>query len=376
MPAETPPEPRYEIKPDDILLSRGNTRELVGSAGLVPQGVRSRLLLCDLLYRVRVIPESADPAFIVHQLRSPHVRYQIERDANGTSPSVKKIGQETIADFMLCIPPLHEQRAICLHIDRETSRIDGLIGKNEQQIAKLREYRQTLISAAVTGKFSVPLEETPDFRAAVLAAEIIYSHPATKPIGRTKLHKELYATEHECDLVGIDADYARMPFGPYDDRLQKAVERELEAREWYEAVEVKGEKGEKVNYVPLSQAGQHRAYFDSFYGDKAEAIARLIALLRPLRTKPVERAVTLYAAWNDFKLRGIEPSDEQLLTEVQKNWHPEKKHKEVSWRESLAWLKAHKLIPHGFGKPTRHTDVLTGRSTAPEDDAGEADDTE
>ncbi|MDD9828150.1 MAG: restriction endonuclease subunit S, partial [Deltaproteobacteria bacterium] len=41
------------------------------------------------------------------------------------------------------------------YLDRETGKIDALIGKVEGAIALLREYRAALISAAVTGKIDV-----------------------------------------------------------------------------------------------------------------------------------------------------------------------------------------------------------------------------
>ena len=53
------------------------------------------------------------------------------------------------------LPPLAEQREIAAYLDRETGKIDALIGKVEGAIALLREYRAALISAAVTGKIDV-----------------------------------------------------------------------------------------------------------------------------------------------------------------------------------------------------------------------------
>ena len=145
---------RYEVSNGDILMSRGNTRELVGSAALLKK-VRPRLLLCDLLYRFRARERVVDPQFLVWQLRSPTVRYQIERAASGTSSSMKKIGQETIRNFWIVRPPLSEQKEIIRHVNSELRSVDGVSAIVESQIENLREYRQTLISAAVTGKLDV-----------------------------------------------------------------------------------------------------------------------------------------------------------------------------------------------------------------------------
>lgn len=351
LPAGVEPETRYEIKPGDILMSRGNTRELVGSAALVRE-VRPRLLLCDLLYRLRVRPDRADAEYIVHQFRSRSVRIQIEREASGTSNSMKKIGQETISEFVICLPPLAEQHRIVAHIRQETARIDGIVKTITGQVARLREYRQTLISAAVTGKIVVPPVESADFPAIVLAAEIVHRLHGTKHFGRTKLHKLVYAAHHHCRLTAIDADYARLAFGPYDEPLQMRIEAELRERHWYMP-----SPGERVTYAPLERAGEHRPHFDRLYGDLASAVHDLIERFRDLNKNQTERAMTLYAAWNDFLIRGEPVDDGKLLAEVRHNWHPEKQHSEESWRASLDWLKAQHLTPHGFGKPTRPTDA-------------------
>jgi len=156
LPSSLEPIEEYEIRSGDILMSRGNTRELVGSAALVKR-VRPRLLLCDLLYRFRS-NRRAEPEFLVHSLRSPHARFQIEREATGTSSSMKKVGQETIRELLVCLPPLPEQRVILQHLRPELDRIKLITKVIHEQINKLREYRQTLISAAVTGKIDVTQE--------------------------------------------------------------------------------------------------------------------------------------------------------------------------------------------------------------------------
>jgi type I restriction enzyme S subunit len=157
LPLDVAPMPEYEIRSGDILMSRGNTRELVGAASLV-KNVRHRLMLCDLLYRFHAQPRRADAEFLVFSLRSPHVRFQIEREASGTSASMKKVGQETIRELVLCLPPVSEQKAIIPRLRPLLDQHDQIVHRIESQISKLREYRQTLISAAVTGQIDVSKE--------------------------------------------------------------------------------------------------------------------------------------------------------------------------------------------------------------------------
>jgi len=53
------------------------------------------------------------------------------------------------------LPPLPEQKAIAVFLDRETAKIDALSAKVTTVIERLKEYRTALISSAVTGKIDV-----------------------------------------------------------------------------------------------------------------------------------------------------------------------------------------------------------------------------
>lgn len=68
----------------------------------------------------------------------------------------QNINYELLRKQFLPIPPLEEQRAIVSYIDRKVSQIEQLRQKELQQIGKLKEYKQRLISDVVTGKVKVP----------------------------------------------------------------------------------------------------------------------------------------------------------------------------------------------------------------------------
>ncbi len=65
------------------------------------------------------------------------------------------LNTDTIGDFYLPLPRREEQRAIAAFLDCETARLDALVAKVRDAIARLRELRTALISAAVTGKIDV-----------------------------------------------------------------------------------------------------------------------------------------------------------------------------------------------------------------------------
>lgn len=62
------------------------------------------------------------------------------------------IGLKNIPFFL---PPLSEQEAIVAYINRKTEEIDRLIAMTEQEIARVRELKQTLIADVVTGRINV-----------------------------------------------------------------------------------------------------------------------------------------------------------------------------------------------------------------------------
>lgn len=149
LPAELAPKPEYELRPKDILISRANTKELLGSAAIVPEDVRARLLLCDKLFRLR-LDSGVNEKFLTHYLRTPNARYQYEREANGASGSMQNIGQDTIKNLLVVLPPREEQDIIAKYLDWKTGQIDALITKKRLLLEKLKERRIAVITQAVT----------------------------------------------------------------------------------------------------------------------------------------------------------------------------------------------------------------------------------
>jgi type I restriction enzyme S subunit len=156
LPSDTDPKAEYQINPGDVLMSRANTRELLGSAAVVDDHY-PRLLLCDKLYRLATNDE-IDPDFLVAQLTSVAVRHQLERDATGASASMQNISQNTVQNLRFLKPPYSEQQRIAHYLDQQISRYKLLIGRIRDGIDRLKEYRTALISAAVTGHIDVRKE--------------------------------------------------------------------------------------------------------------------------------------------------------------------------------------------------------------------------
>ncbi len=156
LPNDVEPLCEYEIKPRDVLMSRANTVQLLGSVVYVKE-ISSKLLLCDKIYRLNINDDELDREFLVAFLRASTGRYQLEREASGTSGSMQNIGQDTVQNAWVAIPPLNEQEEIARHLAESRAETEAMDAALRHSINLLHERRSALITAAVTGQ--LPLEE-------------------------------------------------------------------------------------------------------------------------------------------------------------------------------------------------------------------------
>lgn len=69
--------------------------------------------------------------------------------------TVESIEHTYLAETVIPLPPVQEQAAVILFLDRETTKLDTLTTEAQRAINLLKERRSALISAAVTGKIDV-----------------------------------------------------------------------------------------------------------------------------------------------------------------------------------------------------------------------------
>ena len=154
LPDDTAPRPQYEVCRGDVVMSRANTTSLLGSTVFVGE-VRPRLLLCDKLYRLGVNDDALNRQYLVAFLRTPVGRCEFERDATGASNSMQNIGQGSVRNLWLPIPPINEQRAIVDYIRKVSVKLEAVHAATEGTAKLLRERRAALIAAAVTGRIDI-----------------------------------------------------------------------------------------------------------------------------------------------------------------------------------------------------------------------------
>ena len=143
-----------QVRNGDLLLTRSNTRDLVGDACIVHNS-KSKTVICDLMYRL--VPDSAalNESYLMFQLLSRVGRYQIERDARGSSGTMPKIAQRHIRSWQVVVPPLDEQAQIVRSISKAIEAVSQAVTRATAEITLVREFRTKLIADVVTGKLDV-----------------------------------------------------------------------------------------------------------------------------------------------------------------------------------------------------------------------------
>jgi type I restriction enzyme, S subunit len=143
-------DPKYEIRPGDLLLSRSNTVGLVGATVLVDQ-CRRQLLLSDKSMRL-IYCSLLDRAWLQFTLASVPARYQMSKMATGTSGSMRNISQDNVSAVVVALPSLDEQEAIVEAVEDQLSLIDHLEADLDTKLKSAQALRQAILRHAFTGK--------------------------------------------------------------------------------------------------------------------------------------------------------------------------------------------------------------------------------
>lgn len=154
LPKVETPRPETVVARGDLIISRANTRDLVGSAAVVDHDY-PRLMLCDKLYAFTLDESRALPRFVAVVLGSRRWRGMIELEATGASHSMLNVSQADIVNLPMELASVADQRRILSKFDARTAKIDALIVETERFIELARERRAALTAAAVTGQIDV-----------------------------------------------------------------------------------------------------------------------------------------------------------------------------------------------------------------------------
>lgn len=99
--------------------------------------------------------DAVDPHFFSQLMRQIALSGLLVSIAKGIRERSTDFRYNDFANLWLAVPPLSEQKEITAHIKDITAQIAGVIAIKQDQIVTLKEYKTSLINAAVTGKIKV-----------------------------------------------------------------------------------------------------------------------------------------------------------------------------------------------------------------------------
>ncbi|MFJ5551503.1 restriction endonuclease subunit S [Streptomyces sp. NPDC093225] len=130
----------------DLLMSRANTRDLVGLAGIY-RSVGTPCIYPDLMMRLTPKPECRSK-FLELVLRSAAVRRQIQAISQGTSESMVKVSGASVQKLLVQVPELHEQDRVITIVDALTHEIKC----HDEERRKSSLLKQGVIEDLLTGR--------------------------------------------------------------------------------------------------------------------------------------------------------------------------------------------------------------------------------
>lgn len=133
------------------------------------------------LIRARMDQRQAVPAFIKYYTSS--AGYWQWLSSIFIQATIQNVSAEKYADLQLPLPTVPEQTAIAAYLDRETGRIDELVGKKRDLIERLKEKRTALISRTVTRGLPADLPPATLSKLEALAGQKLPPNPPLKPSG-------------------------------------------------------------------------------------------------------------------------------------------------------------------------------------------------
>lgn len=205
---------RNKIRPGDLLISRANTLELVGSPVLV-QTISKNLYLSDKVLRLE-LPESLREWALLC-LRSESGRTQIESLATGNQLSMRNISQDALRAIEMPLPPEAEQKRIAQKLGVLLAQVDKLRVCIDSIPEIIKRFRESVLRDAVSGRLT---EAWRSAHPEMTAHRLLHDFSPLPPPPR-------YKSRSDAHIMGVCATSIGKPKSPL-----------VEAWEWVPLVQI------------------------------------------------------------------------------------------------------------------------------------------
>ena len=140
LPDKLTPRPELEVQPLDILVTRAGPTDRVGVVAVVPEEVRSKLMISDKLIRLKA-NEKSNPIFLGISLSLVKCQNQLQSKTSGLAKSQTNISQKILNDVLLTLPSKEEQTKIANFLSAINQKIEVVA----QQIEQAKVWKKGLL---------------------------------------------------------------------------------------------------------------------------------------------------------------------------------------------------------------------------------------
>lgn len=141
---------KYSVREKDIFFTRtSETIEEVGFSSICEETIPNATY-AGFVIRVRPFNDKLTNSFAKYYFRGEHHRIFLAKEMNLVTRA--SLGQDLLKSMPVLVPPKAEQDQIADYLDNKCRLIDQNIIEKQNVIAKLQEYKKSLIYEVVTGK--------------------------------------------------------------------------------------------------------------------------------------------------------------------------------------------------------------------------------
>lgn len=152
LPLHISPDANLQVRDGDFLMNRANTKELVAACAIA-ENPPPQLLLSDKIFRFQFnSDDSLNKRYLVHVLKSPALRQQIEEKATGTSPTMKNISKEKVLQLLVPNMDRETQDRVADRLDRLEHEVRRLHNKQKATQKELDALLPAILDRAFKGE--------------------------------------------------------------------------------------------------------------------------------------------------------------------------------------------------------------------------------
>lgn len=128
--------------PGDLIFSRLNAP--YGRSCILPSDFTEYVVAVDNV----ILRTQEDKRYICYVSQCDGYKQAVDDEAKGTT--MRRISRTNLGNIVIPLPPIQQQRRIADYLDRKCGQIDAIIARQQEVIEKLKAYKLSVITEAVT----------------------------------------------------------------------------------------------------------------------------------------------------------------------------------------------------------------------------------